>query len=63
MRHGLGTPYAAALPGQTGALDFALVPQLIAAAREAEWQIDMNANDKILLAATTTRWEQLLRQK
>ncbi len=70
LRRGLGTPRGAdgkgggggALPGMTGALDYALVPQLIAAARDAEWQIDMNANDKILLAATTTKWEKLLRE-
>jgi DNA polymerase III delta prime subunit len=63
LRHGLGTPRAGgALPGITGALDYGQVPQLIAAARDAEWQIDMNANDKILLAATTTRWEALLRE-
>jgi DNA polymerase III delta prime subunit len=60
LRHALGTPHAAPLPGITGALDYGLVPELIASARDAEWQIDMNANDKILLAATTTRWEQLL---
>jgi DNA polymerase-3 subunit delta' len=63
LRHGLGVPNGAPLPGKTGALDYGLVPQLIASAREAEMQIDMNANDKILLAATTTRWEQLLREK
>jgi hypothetical protein len=62
LRQGLGTPYTAALPGESGALDQRLVPELIASARQAEWQIDMNANDKILLAATTTRWEQLLRE-
>jgi DNA polymerase-3 subunit delta' len=62
LRHALGTPHAAPLPGITGALDYGLVPELIASARDAEWQIDMNANDKILLAATTTRWEQLLHQ-
>jgi hypothetical protein len=61
LRHGLGTPYASPLPGESGALDWALVPHLIASARDAEWQIDMNANDKILLAATTTHWEKLLR--
>lgn len=60
LRHGLGTPYDTPLPGITGALDYALVPELIAAARAAEAEVDMNANDKILLAATTTRWEQLL---
>ena len=65
LRHGLGTPYregAAPMPGITGALDYGLVPELIAAARTAERDIDMNANDKILLAATTTRWELLLHQ-
>ena len=62
LRHALGTPHEAPLPGITGALDYGIVPELIAAARDAEWQIDMNANDKILLAATTTRWEQLLHQ-
>lgn len=62
LRHALGTPHEALLPGITGALDYGMVPELIAAARDAEWQIDMNANDKILLAATTTRWEQLLHQ-
>jgi hypothetical protein len=61
LRHGLGVPYGAAMPGESGALDYGLVPELIGAAREAEWQIDMNANDKILLAATAVRWEQLLR--
>ena len=63
LRHGLGVPYGAAMPGVSGALDGGVAPQLIAAAREAEWQIDMNANDKILLAATTIRWEALLRAK
>jgi len=63
LRQGFGVPYGAAMPGESGALDSRLAPQLIAAAREAEWQIDMNANDKILLAATTTRWEMLLREK
>jgi hypothetical protein len=63
LRHGLGVPYAAVMPGESGGLDYAMVPQLISAARQAEGQIDMNANDKILLAATTTRWEQLLREK
>jgi DNA polymerase III delta prime subunit len=62
MRHGLGTPYPIPLPGQTGALDYALVPELIATARTAEADVDMNANDKILLAATATRWESLLRE-
>jgi DNA polymerase III, delta subunit len=62
LRHALGTPHDTPLPGITGALDYALVPQLIAAARSAESEIDLNANDKILLAATTTRWEQLLHQ-
>jgi len=61
LRHGLGTPHATVLPGITGALDYGLVPQLIASARSAEAQIDMNANDKILLAATTAKWEELLR--
>ncbi len=63
LRHALGTPHMTPLPGITGALDYALVPQLIAVARAAEAEIDMNANDKILLAATTTRWEQLLHQE
>ena len=62
LRHALGTPHPTPLPGITGALDYALVPQLIASARAAEGEIDMNANDKILLAATTTRWEQLLHE-
>jgi DNA polymerase-3 subunit delta' len=62
LRHALGTPHPTPLPGITGALDYALVPQLIAAARTAEAEIDMNANDKILLTATTTKWEQLLHQ-
>jgi len=60
LRHALGTAHKTPLPGITGALDYALVPQLIASARQAEAQIDMNANDKILLAATTTQWEYLL---
>jgi DNA polymerase III delta prime subunit len=62
MRRGLGVPYPTPLPGQTGALDYALVPELIASARTAEAEIGMNANDKILLAATATRWENLLRE-
>jgi hypothetical protein len=62
LRHGLGTPYATLLPGITGALDAEVVRELIAAARGAEAQIDRNANDKILLAATTTRWQQLLQE-
>ena len=62
LRHGLGTPMGTPLPAESGALDYGLVPELIASARDAEWQIDMNANDKILLAATTTRWEALLRE-
>src|SRR6185437_7187228 len=60
LRHGLGTPHKTPLPGITGALDHGLVPELIAAARAAEAEIDMNANDKILLAATGTKWEALL---
>jgi hypothetical protein len=60
LRHGLGTPHKTPLPGITGALDYGLVPELIAAAREAETDIDMNANDKILLAATGVKWESLL---
>ncbi|HVX86013.1 MAG TPA: DNA polymerase III subunit [Phycisphaerae bacterium] len=60
LRHGLGVPSATLLPGQTGALDHALVPKLIATARAAESEIDLNANDKILLAATTTMWEKFL---
>ena len=62
MRHGLGTPHHTPLPGITGALDYGLVPELIASARAAEAEVDLNANDKILLAATTTRWELLLNQ-
>jgi hypothetical protein len=49
------------LPAESGGLDYGMVPELIAAAREAEGEVDMNVNDKILLAATTTRWEELLR--
>ncbi len=60
LRHALGTPHPTPLPGITGALDYHLVPKLIATARAAESEIDMNANDKILLAATTTQWEKLL---
>jgi hypothetical protein len=60
LRHGLGTPHPTPLPGITGALDYGMVPELIAAAREAEAEIDMNANDKILLATTGVRWEHLL---
>jgi DNA polymerase-3 subunit delta' len=60
LRHGLGTPHKTPLPGITGALDHGLVPELIAAAREAEAEIDMNANDKILLTATAVKWEALL---
>lgn len=62
LRHALGTPHPTPLPGITGALDYGTVPQLIAAARAAEYEIDMNANDKILLAATTTQWEKLLHE-
>jgi hypothetical protein len=62
LRHALGTPYETPLPGITGALYYGIVPQLIASARAAEAQVDMNANDKILLAATTTQWEQLLHE-
>jgi DNA polymerase-3 subunit delta' len=60
LRHGLGTPTDTPLPGITGALDHTVVPRLIATARAAEAEIDMNANDKILLAATTTMWERWL---
>jgi hypothetical protein len=60
LRHGLGTPMDTPLPGITGALDHTVVPRLIATARAAEAEIDMNANDKILLAATTTMWEKWL---
>jgi DNA polymerase III subunit delta' len=63
LRHALGTAHATPLPGKTSALDYALVPKLIAAARAAEAQIDLNANDKILLAATCTQWEQLLKHQ
>ncbi|MGN6369454.1 MAG: ATP-binding protein [Phycisphaerae bacterium] len=62
LRHALGTPHPTPLPGITGALDYHLVPKLIATARAAESEIDMNANDKILLAATTTQWEKLLHE-
>jgi hypothetical protein len=61
LRHGLGVPHAVTMPGLSGALDEEIVPELIGSARDAEWQIDMNANEKILLAATTTNWEKLLR--
>jgi DNA polymerase III delta' subunit len=60
LRHGLGTPMDTPLPGITGALDHTVVPRLIATARAAEAEIDMNANDKILLAAATTMWEKWL---
>ncbi len=62
LRHALGTPLKALLPGESGGLDHGMVPRLIASAREAEGLIDMNVNDKIVLAATTTRWEELLHQ-
>jgi DNA polymerase-3 subunit delta' len=62
LRHALGTPDAAPLPAESGGLDHGIVPRLIASARAAEHDIDWNANDKILLTATTTRWEELLRQ-
>lgn len=61
MRHGLGAANPTPLPGQTGALDYGVVPQLIAVARAAERQLDQNVNDKIVLAAATTEWERLLR--
>ncbi len=62
LRHALGTPHPTPLPGISGALDYGLVPRLIATARAAEAQIDMNVNDKILLAATTIQWEHLLQE-
>ncbi len=62
LRHALGTPYPAPIPAESGGLDHGIIPRLIASARDAEYQIDWNANDKILLTATTTRWEELLRQ-
>jgi DNA polymerase III subunit delta' len=62
LRHALGTPYPAPLPAESGGLDHGIIPRLIATARAAEHDIDWNANDKILLTATTTRWEELLRQ-
>ncbi len=61
VRHGLGTPHETVLPGQTGALDYALAPELIKAAREGEMWADRNVNDKMILAAVTTRWEEILR--
>ena len=61
MRHGLGTPHETVLPGQTGALDYGVAPELIKTARDGEYWADRNVNDKMLLAAATTRWEELLR--
>jgi DNA polymerase-3 subunit delta' len=61
MRRGLGAATGAALPGETAAIDYGIAPKLIASARRAEAQIEMNVNEKILLAATTTEWESLLR--
>jgi len=63
LRQTLGTPHPTPLPSTTGALDPLLVPKLITSARSAEAQIDLNVNDKILLAATTTQWEQLLKRE
>ena len=60
MRHGLGTPHETVLPGETGALDYGIAPELIKTARDAEYWADRNVNDKMLLAAATTRWEELL---
>jgi len=60
LRLGLGTPHETTLPARTAALDHGIVPQLIMAAQRAEATVDMNANEKILLAAITTQWEDLL---
>ena len=61
MRYGLGATHATPLPGLTGAIESETVAKLIASARAAEGLVDQNVNDKILLAATTTEWERLLR--
>jgi len=61
LRQSLNTPHSTPLPSTTAALDPTLIQKLITITRTAEAQIDLNANDKILLAATTTQWEQLLK--
>jgi DNA polymerase III delta prime subunit len=65
LRDALGTAHSGgtALPGESGGLDYGLMPELIRSARDAEMQMDMNVNDKILLAALTTRWEELLHRE
>ncbi len=61
LRRFLGTPHAIHLPSAAGGLDADTVADLLAASRAAEAQVDMNVHTGILLAATCTRWEEILR--
>ena len=61
LRQTLGTPREVSLPAQTAGLDPATARELIRAARQGEAQLDMNANVSLVLSATCTAWEELLR--
>lgn len=60
LRQAVAAPHPLPLPSATGPLPPEIVHPLIAAARTAETQIDMNANVNLLLSATTTEWEKIL---
>jgi hypothetical protein len=60
LRHAVGTAHASPLPSAVAGLSPDIIRPMLAAAREAETQVDMNVHTGILLAATCTRWEELL---
>lgn len=63
MRQWLSAPHAVTLPATTAGLDPAVVRRIIASTREAEAQLDMNANVNLLLGTTTAQWQAMLKRK
>jgi DNA polymerase III delta' subunit len=60
LRQSIGTPHPTPLPSAVAGIAPDIIRPMLAAAREAESQVDMNVHTGILLAATCTRWEELL---
>lgn len=63
MRQWLSAPHAVTLPSQTAGLDPAVVRQIVNITRQAEAQLDMNANVNLLLGTTTAQWQAALKKK
>lgn len=63
MRQWLSAAHAVTLPAKTAGLDPAIARQIIASARAAELQLDMNANVNLLIGATVAQWQAMLRKK